>query len=338
MRRTPGGFDPRPDEPGESLLDQLWRAARVFYGVPYVFGGKDVGRDGGLDCSGFICQTFRAIGIDLGDPDYTDVQRIYEQCEPVPSPLPGDLIFFTDTYNDAQGRPVKYSHIAIIKAPQPVGLMVDAHSNRGVGETDYKTEYWQGHYLDFRAVPGLHSRELPAVGPWTNAEIASVTGCPLANVEAHWPLILQALADRNQHSARSLAGALGTIAIETGSTFAPVDEAYWLSPAARLAYYLDTSQHAEYQGGPQFHGRGFIQLTHDYNYQAAGDAIGVDLLHDPDLAMQPDIAAKVFAWYWWQRDIQEPANRLDWREVRRRVQGGSAGLDRLIRIATALLG
>lgn len=297
----------------------------MFYGVPYVFGGKDVGRDGGLDCSGFICQTFRAIGIDLGDPDYTDVQRIYEQCEPVTSPLPGDLIFFTGTYNDAQGRPVKYSHLGIILAPQPIGRMVDAHDNRGVGETDYKTEYWQAHYLDFRAVPGLHSRELPAVAPWSNAKIASVTGCPVANVNAYWPLILQALADRNQHSARSLAGALGTIAIETASTFEPLHE------------YGTPADWAGYSGGSDYAGRGFIQLTHDYNYQAAGQAIGVDLLNDPDLAMEPEIAAKVFAWYWWQRDIQEPANQLDWQEVRRRVQGGAAGLDRLVRIATALL-
>jgi hypothetical protein len=310
------------------LLDQLWRAARVYYGVPYVFGGKDVGRDGGLDCSGFIVQTFRAIGIDLGDPDYTDVQRIYEQCETIASPLPGDLIFFQGTYNDDAGRPVKYSHIGIIKEPQPSALMVDAHDNRGVGETDYNTPYWQAHYLDFRAVPGLRSYDLPAASPWSNAEIARATGCPVANVATYGPLILQALADRNQHSVRSLAGALGTIAIETASTFKPLHE------------YGTRSDWEGYSGGADYAGRGFIQLSHDYNYRAAGEAIGVDLLGNPDLAMQPEIAAQVFAWYWWQRDIQDPANNLDWPEVRRRVVGrvsNPPGLDRLIAIATALL-
>ena len=57
----------------------------------------------------------------------------------------------------------------------------------------------------------------------------------------------------------------------------------------------------------------------------------------PDAALDAGTAAKIFGDYWQSRNIQEPADRHDWAEVRRRVQGGDAGLDRLAMIADALL-
>lgn len=40
-------------------------------------------------------------------------------------------------------------------------------------------------------------------------------------------------------------------------------------------------------------GRGFVQLTWDYNYETAGKAVDEDLLGYPELALHPDIAAIV---------------------------------------------
>ena len=131
--------------------------------------------------------------------------------------------------------------------------------------------------------------------------------------------------------------------METASTFRPVREAYWVydkDPAAAFRYYADTTKHAAYAGGPQFHGRGFIQTTHRYNYEAVlGPAPeGFDAQMEwADQLMQPGPAAAAFAHYWAGRDIQAMADRRDWRAVRRAVQGGSDGLDRLILIADALL-
>lgn len=50
----------------------------------------------------------------------------------------------------------------------------------------------------------------------------------------------------------------------------------------------------------KYHGRGYIQLTHDYNYKKYGDMFGVDLLNNPDLAMDGDLAAKIAVAYWKQ--------------------------------------
>jgi putative chitinase len=45
--------------------------------------------------------------------------------------------------------------------------------------------------------------------------------------------------------------------------------------------------------GYAYYGRGWVQLTWDYNYKTMGGIIGVDLYSNPDLALQTDIATKI---------------------------------------------
>ena len=45
--------------------------------------------------------------------------------------------------------------------------------------------------------------------------------------------------------------------------------------------------------GPAFAGRGYCQLTGRANYAKASNIVGLDLVSDPDLAMRPDVAAKI---------------------------------------------
>lgn len=75
----------------------------------------------------------------------------------------------------------------------------------------------------------------------------------------------------------------GTSFWETARTMKPVREAFWLSEAWRkknLRYY------------PHY-GRGYVQLTWLRNFVFAGEKLGVDLVTDPDVVMQPAIAAKI---------------------------------------------
>jgi Chitinase class I len=61
-----------------------------------------------------------------------------------------------------------------------------------------------------------------------------------------------------------------------------------------------------------YRGRGFIQLTGDFNYRAAGADLGLDLEAEPDLAAAPATSAQVAAWYWTvARDINHAADRFD---------------------------
>jgi predicted chitinase len=61
-----------------------------------------------------------------------------------------------------------------------------------------------------------------------------------------------------------------------------------------------------------YRGRGFIQLTGDFNYRAAGADLGLDLAAKPELAATPATSAQVAAWYWTvARDINHAADRYD---------------------------
>lgn len=42
-----------------------------------------------------------------------------------------------------------------------------------------------------------------------------------------------------------------------------------------------------------YYGRGFCQLTWDYNYRKFGDLFSIPLLQKPELALQPDVSAEI---------------------------------------------
>lgn len=161
---------------------------------------------------------------------------------------------------------------------------------------------------------------------WSPEQIASATVCPLYSVQSNWPLIYDALIRAGVAHPLVCLAALGTVAVETAHTFEPVREAYWLSELWRqnnLRYY-------------PYYGRGFVQLTWDYNYAAYGALIGENLLDHPDRAMEPNIAAQCLVQYFIRSDVVGAALVSDWPEVRRRVQGAYAGLDTLLSVVGAL--
>jgi predicted chitinase len=162
---------------------------------------------------------------------------------------------------------------------------------------------------------------------WSVDEIARVTECPRDSVERNWPLIHFALVELGIASRRQQAAAIATTAIETASTFEPVRESFWVSEETRRRI------HARYY---PYYGRGFVQLTWSGNYAAAGERLGMDLVNNPDLALDPSIAAWNLAYYFRDRGVADAAARGDWVEVRARVQGADAGLPRLITIVRAL--
>jgi predicted chitinase len=79
--------------------------------------------------------------------------------------------------------------------------------------------------------------------------------------------------------------------------------------------------------GAKFKGRGFIQITGRDNYRMAGQAIGLPLEEKPDLAAQPDVAAKVAVWYWNTRVKPYVNNFNDTAAVTKKINPGMRGLD-----------
>jgi predicted chitinase len=150
---------------------------------------------------------------------------------------------------------------------------------------------------------------------WSSARVARATNCPQSAIDSNWPAIHKELKRRGVATQPVCAAALATIAVETAHTFAPVQESFWLDDAWR---------HANLRYAPHW-GRGYVQLTWDYNYRTYGDALGVDLINNVDRAMEPDIAAAILAEYFVRARVAESAQRSDWTEVRRCVQGGTDG-------------
>lgn len=78
--------------------------------------------------------------------------------------------------------------------------------------------------------------------------------------------------------------------------------------------------------GVKYHGRGFIQLTGRYNYGAAEKALGIPLLAKPELAADPQVAARIAIWYWNSRVKPHAGDFSDTGKVTHKINAPQRGL------------
>jgi len=89
--------------------------------------------------------------------------------------------------------------------------------------------------------------------------------------------------------------------------------------------------------GWKYHGRGLIQLTGKENYERCGEALGVDLISQPNLLAQPHYAAMSAGWFWGKKGLNALADAQDYDTMTKRINGGLIGLnDRKAKIAKAI--
>src|SRR6266542_4338317 len=172
------------------------------------------------------------------------------------------------------------------------------------------------------------ARPRPA-GPeprFTPEQIAALLGCKVANVRRYWPPLRTALAEQGLGDELSAIAALATVATEVPD-FAPINEyggpTYWRKYERRAD--LGNPHPGD---GVRYHGRGFIQLTGRANYRGYGKKLGVPLEQNPNLALDPSVAARILAAYMKDHGIAGLASRGDWQGVRRAVNGGLNGWER----------
>jgi putative chitinase len=79
--------------------------------------------------------------------------------------------------------------------------------------------------------------------------------------------------------------------------------------------------------GYRFRGRGCIQLTGSANYHHAGQALGADLIMEPDLVATPQYAALTAGWFWNTQKLNALAEAGDWTGLTKRINGGTIGLE-----------
>jgi predicted chitinase len=94
-------------------------------------------------------------------------------------------------------------------------------------------------------------------------------------------------------------------------------------PPSALAGRLGNTETGD---GRRFKGRGPIQITGRFNYRKYGDLLGVDLVAQPELAAQPEVAFCTAGLYWKTNGLNELADREDFVRITRRINGGTNGL------------
>ncbi len=79
--------------------------------------------------------------------------------------------------------------------------------------------------------------------------------------------------------------------------------------------------------GRRFKGRGLLQLTGRANYKTYGEALGIDLVNQPERAAEPVLSLVIACEYWTRRAINKAADADDLVAATRLVNGGQNGLD-----------
>jgi len=84
---------------------------------------------------------------------------------------------------------------------------------------------------------------------------------------------------------------------------------------------------AESGEGWLYRGRGLKQLTGKDNYTRCGNALGVDLVSNPDLLLEPLYAARSAGWFWKANNLSAFADAGDIKGMTKKINGGFIGLE-----------
>ena len=129
---------PLHEIPEDYLADETFAAilkeAEKYVGYPYVWSGSSPNTS--FDCSGFVSYVYNQCGWDFGR---LGAQGLYNISTRTSNPKPGDLVFFTGTY-DTPG----ISHVGIYVGD---GWML--HCGDPISYANLNTSYWQSHFYAY---------------------------------------------------------------------------------------------------------------------------------------------------------------------------------------------
>ncbi|MEU4192259.1 glycoside hydrolase family 19 protein [Kribbella sp. NPDC026611] len=197
--------------------------------------------------------------------------------------------------------------VRTLSGPTSIDVDCQKHGDR-VTTSDGTSEWWAhvpalGGYLTvvyvavpedkLPGVPECGGDPNPPAGDITLADVQAMFGSRIANpsiVQTGLPSLNQAMRDANINTPYRQAAFLATLVHES-----------------RLEYNIREIGDTRLYGG-----RGYIQLTGDFNYRPAGQYFGIDLIGNPDLALSLQWSAPIARWYWTvARNINPYADNLD---------------------------
>lgn len=113
-----------------SKKEQVTTIAKQYTGVPYKFGGTTTK---GFDCSGYVGYVYNKVGTALP----RTAASMYTASSIVKKPVPGDLVFFKNTYKKG------ISHVGIFMGDNN---FISATSSKGVAVVSLSNSYWKDKF------------------------------------------------------------------------------------------------------------------------------------------------------------------------------------------------
>lgn len=206
-----------------------------------------------------------------------------------------------------------YLSSAVVRTlPGPTSIDVDCQKEGDLVTVSGGSSRWWAHIPAFGgyvtvAYVAIPEDKLPGVpecgtppptgGDITLADVQAMFPGKIANpsiVQTGLPSLNQAMRDANINTPYRKAAFLATLVHES-----------------RLEYNIREIGDTRVYGG-----RGYIQLTGDFNYGPAGNYFGINLLGNPDLALSLQWSAPIARWYWTvNRNINPYADALNMGKV-----------------------
>ncbi|QSB07844.1 LysM peptidoglycan-binding domain-containing protein [Lysinibacillus fusiformis] len=124
-----------PTANGQAIYNKTVEVVNTLVGTPYLYGGNT---PVGLDCSGFIFYAFNQGGLKIGRA--SSEGYFYGNTTHVENPVPGDLVFFENTYKEG------ISHMGIYLGDNK---FIHAGTD-GVEVSDVTYSYWSSKLVAYK--------------------------------------------------------------------------------------------------------------------------------------------------------------------------------------------
>ena len=124
-----------PSENGQAQYGQVIALSQELIGTPYLYGGNTVA---GFDCSGFVKFVYENANVPIMRK--SSLQYFLQDTTIVQNPMPGDVVFFKNTYISS------VSHMGIY-----IGNNEFIHAGTsGVEVSNITYPYWQDRFVAFK--------------------------------------------------------------------------------------------------------------------------------------------------------------------------------------------
>lgn len=158
----------------------------------------------------------------------------------------------------------------------------------------------------------------------TPRDLSEATGARIDRATTFLPFLDDAMHEFSIDTPERQAAFLAQVAHESGSLHFLVE--LWGPTATQTRYETRYDLGNVAPGdGYKYRGRGLIQITGRDNYKKAGDALGVNLIDQPELLGEPALACRSAAWFWKTHGCNELADAGDFEHITKRINGGLNG-------------